>query len=149
MSHQGGVQHVSRVPQHLTYLNNEKLDGLMELHDNDLIRVGEQNLLFRNNVVTYEGGPFADKVCKLEEINIRKDFPIGRYRKNAIVLDPNDRLASRHHATIIYNDGEYYLEDIGSLNRTYLNNKLITGTVKLNDNDKIILGETKIKFKME
>ncbi len=46
---------------------------------------------------------------------------------------------SRQHAQVLRSQGNYYLEDLGSRNKTYLNNRELTPRtqVSLNDNDKI------------
>lgn len=49
---------------------------------------------------------------------------------------------SRRHARIFYHDGHFYIEDLGSTNGTYLNNKrLVSGLpYALQDGDELRLG---------
>ena len=77
---------------------------------------------------------------------IKKDFQIGRCPTNEILIDPNNNRASRHHARIIYNNGMYFIEDIGSLNKTYVNNREIDGLMKLHNGDRIGIGATEMVF---
>lgn len=62
------------------------------------------------------------------------------------------RFASKHHAAIeivesstIPGHYDYYLEDLGSTNKTLVNNKPVQ-RVKLNDGDVIKIGRTTLKF---
>jgi hypothetical protein len=70
-----------------------------------------------------------------------------------IDLDAHDPEAkvSRRHARIIYRDGRYSIEDLGSTNGTYINRgrRLIPGSPNiLNDGDEIIVGKTFLRFKI-
>jgi phosphoserine phosphatase RsbU/P len=61
---------------------------------------------------------------------------IGRSPEDCqVVLPPN--AVSRKHAQIIYAQGGYYLEDLGSRNKTFLNNKEVNGRTALKDGDGI------------
>lgn len=46
---------------------------------------------------------------------------IGREYENELVIGYN--LVSRHHATITFERGRYYITDLGSANGTFLNNR--------------------------
>ena len=66
-------------------------------------------------------------------------------------LDPDDPEAkvSRRHARITLRDGQYFLEDLGSTNGTFVNRgkRLFPGVRQpLNDGDEIILGKTFLRF---
>lgn len=63
-------------------------------------------------------------------------------------FDPEAKV-SRRHARIIFRDGKYVIEDLGSTNGTYINRgrRLIPGTPHpLNDGDEIIVGKTFLRF---
>ncbi len=45
---------------------------------------------------------------------------IGRDPSNQVVI-PDDTFTSRHHAWITYEEGDFWLEDLGSTNGTLLN----------------------------
>jgi hypothetical protein len=67
---------------------------------------------------------------------------IGRADDNAIVLaDPE---VSAHHARIAWDArrGVYYIEDLGSVEGTYVNERSIGGPVKLHHGDVIRVGNT-------
>jgi pSer/pThr/pTyr-binding forkhead associated (FHA) protein len=66
-------------------------------------------------------------------------------------LDSDDPEAkvSRRHARITFNEGKYFLEDLGSTNGTFVNRgkRLSPGTRQpLNDGDEIIVGKTFLRF---
>lgn len=61
----------------------------------------------------------------------------------------SDAKVSRRHARIIFRDGNYMIEDLGSTNGTFVNRgrRLIPGTPHtLNDGDEIIVGKTFLRF---
>ncbi len=65
---------------------------------------------------------------------------IGRQADNTIVLaDPQ---ASRQHATIHWQAGTFVVQDLGSANGTYVNEKRITAPYSLRDGDAIRMGNT-------
>ncbi|MCS6874004.1 MAG: FHA domain-containing protein [Pyrinomonadaceae bacterium] len=68
-----------------------------------------------------------------------------------IDLDPYDPEAkvSRKHAKIIYEDGAYFIEDLGSTNGTFVNRskRLPVGVrQELKNGDEIIVGKTFLRF---
>lgn len=65
-------------------------------------------------------------------------------------VDPH-LYSSRRHAEIIARFGEYYIKDVGSRNGTYINNRKIgiNEEVKLNHQDRIILGNVELVFLCE
>ena len=61
-----------------------------------------------------------------------------------------DRVVSKQHAVIERGpDGQFYLNDGGSRNGTYLNGTLIEDTVKLSNGDRITIGSTDLYFQDE
>jgi DNA-binding winged helix-turn-helix (wHTH) protein len=63
---------------------------------------------------------------------------IGRDATSTVWLDTNG--VSRRHARILVIDGDALLEDAGSKNGTMVDDKPITGKVKLHDGDRIQVG---------
>jgi FHA domain len=65
---------------------------------------------------------------------------IGRARNNDIVLSV--RSVSKVHALFMQQDGEWFIEDNGSSNRTYLNGRLLEAKTRerLRDGDMLGLG---------
>ena len=64
---------------------------------------------------------------------------VGRHPKSDIFLD--DITVSRHHAKFIRESGGLYLEDMGSLNGTYVNRKVVDGRTRLTQGDEIQIGK--------
>jgi hypothetical protein len=60
----------------------------------------------------------------------------------------NDPYVSRRHAQILFENGKFYIEDLGSTNGTFINDKLITGRTELKDGDTIKLGLAMLKFSL-
>lgn len=69
---------------------------------------------------------------------------IGRSTKASVKL--NDNGISREHFHIFDQDGKFYIEDMGSLNGTRVNNICIGGSVILKDGDQIEIGETSLSW---
>jgi len=57
-----------------------------------------------------------------------------------VALDPHDDNISRRHATIVWRDGVYWLEDVGSTNGTFVNGQRIFSPHVLQIADRIQLG---------
>lgn len=64
---------------------------------------------------------------------------VGRHPESDIFLD--DITVSRHHAKFVRSGGNLYLEDLGSLNGTYVNRTLLDGRSLLRDEDEIQIGK--------
>ena len=60
-------------------------------------------------------------------------FQIGRSKTNDIVME--DPTVSRSHAKISFENDKYWIEDLGSKNKTYLNNKELKNKTELKDGD--------------
>ncbi len=95
-------------------------------------------------VLTYEG--LTLKTIPIDNPELR----IGRHSDSDIYID--DKLVSQHHALIemkphpAFEDKmEYYIEDLGSTNYTYVNNEKIVRK-KLRHEDHIRIGSHVFKF---
>ncbi|TRY17243.1 FHA domain-containing protein [Tessaracoccus rhinocerotis] len=64
---------------------------------------------------------------------------VGRHPESDVFLD--DITVSRHHAKFIRSGGALFLEDLGSLNGTYVNKKLVEERVQLRQGDEIQIGK--------
>lgn len=76
-------------------------------------------------------------------IPIRASITLGRKEDNSIVL--NDQFVSSHHAKLFVRNDEFYLEDLGSTNGTFVNDTKIQGKVRLKVDDEVRLGSTVFK----
>jgi pSer/pThr/pTyr-binding forkhead associated (FHA) protein len=68
---------------------------------------------------------------------------IGRRPDSDVFLD--DVTVSRDHALIVRRQGEFHLDDLGSLNGTYVNRRRIESH-HLEDGDELQVGKYKLTF---
>lgn len=76
----------------------------------------------------------------------KHEFVIGRSVFCDIVL--NKRSISREHAKIVERDGDYYIEDLGSLNGVSINGRPVHGVTRLKDGDRINLFDVPLQFSL-
>lgn len=69
---------------------------------------------------------------------------IGRHPE--CTLQINSNMVSRKHARVVRQSGEYFVEDIGSGNGTFVNGKKIEGSTTLHHDDRIKLGPVLLRF---
>ncbi len=70
-------------------------------------------------------------------------MPIGRRPDSAVFLD--DVTVSRDHALIVRRGGDWHLDDLGSLNGTYVNRERIESR-RLTDGDELQVGKYKLTY---
>lgn len=73
---------------------------------------------------------------------------IGRDPSNQVVI-PDDTFTSRHHAWITYEEGDFWIEDLGSTNGSLLNGHPVVKRQMLSAGDKIRVGHTELTFEVE
>src|SRR5215212_1257030 len=79
------------------------------------------------------------------EVELEKDsVTIGRSSSNDIVF--NHLSLSRHHARITGQEGQFFVEDAGSRNGTFLNGIRLKQPSALKNGDVIQLGEIMIRY---
>ncbi|HLW51441.1 MAG TPA: FHA domain-containing protein [Candidatus Angelobacter sp.] len=88
---------------------------------------------------------FGDAVLKEVPLS-QSATTIGRLPDNTLRID--NLAVSGHHAKIYFNDGRYVVEDLGSLNGTYVNNKRV-GQATLIHGDQVLIGKHVVEFKNE
>ncbi len=73
---------------------------------------------------------------------------VGRHADCDLVI--SDPLLSRKHCSInIDEDGDFCLEDLNSTNSTFLNSRKLGGKSKLHYGDRIVMGDTILRFYLE
>lgn len=68
------------------------------------------------------------------------EVTIGRAAGCQVTID--DTYASQLHARVFQRDGQFYVEDIGSTNGTYLNRRKVTGPMVIQRGDQLQIGNT-------
>ena len=83
----------------------------------------------------------------LKEVGLANDtFTIGRLPDNMLQID--NLAVSGHHAKIYWDVDHYVVEDLGSLNGTYVNNQRV-GKSALKSGDIMTIGKHLVQFKDE
>ena len=90
-------------------------------------------------LVIRSGGGRAGETFALE----RDRMTVGRRPDSDVFLD--DVTVSRDHAVVVRRGSEYYLDDCGSLNGTYVNRRRIESH-RLGDGDELQVGKYKLAF---
>ncbi|MFN8609992.1 MAG: FHA domain-containing protein [Vulcanimicrobiota bacterium] len=94
-----------------------------------------------------ESGAATRLVCQGKELEValsRAPFVIGR---EADVSLEGDTAASRQHARITRADGDFWVEDLGSTNGTWVNRHRIRRMVELHRGDIIEIGEHRFEVR--
>ena len=77
------------------------------------------------------------------ELN-EEEVVIGRLPECDLQLDSN--MVSRRHARLLLRAGEYFIEDMGSGNGTFVNGKRIENQVALKHGDRLKLGPVLLRY---
>src|ERR1051325_7312546 len=81
----------------------------------------------------------------LKEITMNQaPTTIGRLPDNTVQID--NLAVSGHHAKISWDQDHYVIEDLGSLNGTYVNNERV-GIATLRHGDQVTIGKHVVEFK--
>jgi pSer/pThr/pTyr-binding forkhead associated (FHA) protein len=70
---------------------------------------------------------------------------IGRAESCQVRLE--DTYASQHHARLSARDGSWYLEDLGSTNGTYVNDRRVQAPVEVRPGDVVKIGKTVLELR--
>lgn len=89
----------------------------------------------------FRSGPYAGKSVSLPA---GKTIVVGRNRD--IDLPLPDLKLSRKHCQITNNDNDFVLRDLNSTNGTFVNGTRLTGEMKLNAFDRVVVGDTEMEF---
>jgi pSer/pThr/pTyr-binding forkhead associated (FHA) protein len=82
---------------------------------------------------------------KSQTIRLNGTLQVGR--ADACQVQLPDTYASSFHARIFSKDGAWHVEDLGSTNGTYLNQRRITAPAELRAGDKVRIGKSTLEFK--
>ncbi|HYD09205.1 MAG TPA: FHA domain-containing protein [Acidimicrobiales bacterium] len=73
-------------------------------------------------------------------LDLKDEQTLGRAAGCTITLD--DTYASQLHARVFTKDGQWFVEDLGSTNGTYLNAKRVSSPLAIKRGDRIKIGAT-------
>ncbi len=73
---------------------------------------------------------------------------MGRHSDCEFVID-DPILSRKHYAVTVEADGDYFLEDLNSTNSTFLNSRKLTEKSRLSYGDRIVMGNTIMRFYLE
>ena len=111
-------------------------------------RVGETGELIPVDVEQIAGHGHAALIIRQGGNRVGESFPlegdrmtVGRRPDSDVFLD--DVTVSRDHALVVRRGGEFYLDDLGSLNGTYVNRRRIESH-RLADGDELQIGKYKL-----
>jgi hypothetical protein len=103
------------------------------------------------SAATARAGKPPDKVALLvtgekpKFFDLGDELILGRSGKCHIVL--GDTYASQIHARVFRRNGQFFLEDMGSTNGTYLNSRKVTAPTPVNRGDRARIGRTELEFR--
>jgi hypothetical protein len=113
-------------------------------------RVGETGELIPVDVEAIATHGHAALVIRSGGNRVGESFPlegdrmtVGRRPDSDVFLD--DVTVSRDHALVVKRGGDFHLDDLGSLNGTYVNRRRIESH-KLADGDELQIGKYKLTF---
>ncbi len=69
---------------------------------------------------------------------------LGRDVNNSIVID--DPFASTEHAVLTFRGRDWYVEDLGSTNGTYVNGNRVDGVAPLGFGDEVQIGQVRMRL---
>jgi sigma-B regulation protein RsbU (phosphoserine phosphatase) len=75
------------------------------------------------------------------------DNILGRQSDSSICLEARE--VSRHHARIICHNDAFFIEDLGSINKTYLNGRPVSSREPLNERDVLQIGPYALALRPE
>lgn len=86
-----------------------------------------------------KNGSYRGRVFQLVE-----KTTVGRKEGNIIIRDPQ---MSRRHALITREQHSFFVEDLNTINGTFLNGVAVTEKKSLKQDDIVLIGETEFEFK--
>ena len=86
-----------------------------------------------------------DRGSKTGTFRLEQPLQVGR--ADACQIRLGDTYISQYHARIYPRDGTWYVEDLGSTNGTYLNQRKLTGPSELHAGDRLKLGKTTLELR--
>ena len=82
---------------------------------------------------------------RVASLPLQGNLQVGR--ADACQIKLSDTYVSSFHARIFSRDSEWYVEDLGSTNGTYMNQRRVTSPVEVRAGDRVRLGKTTLEFR--
>jgi ABC-type multidrug transport system ATPase subunit/pSer/pThr/pTyr-binding forkhead associated (FHA) protein len=131
-----------------TFVNGRLLDGPVEMHDGDIVRIGDPS---GNSVsLTYheEGLGLKDEISTVSvrrlQVEGKDSFVLGRDPACDVKLDGT--LVSWRHARVDRVEGGHAITDLRSTNGTFVNGQPVKGRRALRNGDIIHIGPYKFAY---
>jgi pSer/pThr/pTyr-binding forkhead associated (FHA) protein len=138
------------------YVNEQRVQQVL-LQGGEQLRLGQTRLQFvgggtmRSDTVPAASGPTAHLALISPEgkdfnrrYSVKPGAMLGRYAGCPVDLKSDARVSQRH-AQLGYQDGRWYIADLQSHNRTFVNGSPVTSQW-LEEGDVIRLGNTRMRF---
>jgi Nif-specific regulatory protein len=90
-----------------------------------------------------EKGEGSPRYCDLDR---QRTATLGRSRDNTIIL--HDEHASRQHAEVFFENGQWFLRDLDTLNGTFVNGEKITAPVALQNGQMLGIADMRLSFSL-
>jgi pSer/pThr/pTyr-binding forkhead associated (FHA) protein len=75
---------------------------------------------------------------------LEEEVTLGRAAGCQVPID--DAYASQVHARVFHSEGQWYVEDLGSTNGTYLNRRRVAGPMIVKKRDRVQIGNTVLEL---
>ena len=128
----------------LTFVDMERVDN-DEQTIVDIAFGAEQKQLEQEQVDYFGYLIIRDGEQRGRVFQVKNGTIIGRNEGDIIIRDPQ---MSRKHARIFIKKGEFYIEDLVTINKISINGKAITQPTKVKQDDLVLIGETEFEFKV-
>ncbi|MEE1057353.1 MAG: FHA domain-containing protein [Acutalibacteraceae bacterium] len=132
-------------------LNEEEATGLLIDEETDMLYDSEDTGLLDDAQNLYIHYPTLERLLTGESISINKPvFRIGKERSYVDYFVNNNIAVSRSHADIVSRGNSYFIVDLNSKNRTFINNRVIPANyeTEIFDGDTLKLANEEFIFRI-
>ena len=121
----------------------------LKLSKNIFKEIRRENIRQRAPEISQNEAVLSVIAAKEESLQGRRyafvqQITIGRGEENDIVIPEN--FVSHHHAVIYQHGNQYVIEDLGSVNHTYVNGNALSGKAYIKSGDEVQIGMVALRF---